>query len=40
MKADCEETESHLKATTKNVNYFILKEACFQTEKKPVKDRR
>ena len=33
MKADCEETESDSKATTKNLNYFILKEACFQNDK-------
>ena len=33
IKADCEETESHLKAATKNLNYFTLNEAFFQMRK-------
>ena len=33
LNKSCEKTESHLKATTKNLNYFILKEAFPKREK-------
>ena len=37
IKAGCEETESHLKATTKNLNYYVLKEAFSKREKNKQK---
>ena len=37
LNKSCEETESHLKATTKNLNYFILKEAFSKGEKNKQK---